>query len=132
MTLFELIQAIASGRGWKVTGAQAPFEFEVPLEGGKRKQVVRVTKFDATGESMARFTTTVGKTDALGGRPLRVALEINARIPHGCLGIDGEYLVMTDTRPLRTTTPETSAHSIDYLARQADVYEKQIFGTDVH
>ena len=132
MKLNELVQALASGRGWKVAEASSAFDLEIPQDGGKRQQVVRISEFDDAGESMVRFTTRVGKADALDGGRLRSALELNVRLPHGCLGIDGGNLVMTDTRPLKTTTPETSGDAIEFLARQADIYEKQIFGTDVH
>ena len=132
MKLHELVQAIADGRGWKITKVQAAFDLEVPQDGGKRSQVVSVTEFDDSGASMARFTTKVGKADALDGNRQRSALELNFRLPHGCLAIDGTHLVMTDTRPLKTTTPQTSGDSIEFLARQADLYEKQIFGTDEH
>ncbi len=49
-----------------------------------------------------------------------------------CLAVDGGHLVMTDTRPLKTTTPQTSGDAIEFIARQADQYEKMIFQTDVH
>jgi hypothetical protein len=38
---------------------------------------------------------------------------------------------MTDTRPLGTTTPQSSGEAIAVLAAQADRYERMIFGTDV-
>jgi hypothetical protein len=39
---------------------------------------------------------------------------------------------MTETRPLRTTTPETAGDALAFLARQADQYEELIFRTDSH
>jgi hypothetical protein len=40
--------------------------------------------------------------------------------------------VMTETRPLQTSTPETAGDALEFLARQADQYEKLIYKTDVH
>jgi hypothetical protein len=81
---------------------------------------------------MLRFTTQIGPVDRLESTRLRSALELNFRLPHGCLAVDGAHLVMTNTRPLKTTTPETSGAVIEFIARQADQYEKLIFQTDVH
>jgi len=39
---------------------------------------------------------------------------------------------MTETRPLKTSTPETTGDALEFLARQADQYEKLIYKTDVH
>jgi hypothetical protein len=41
-------------------------------------------------------------------------------------------VVITETRPLKTTTPETSAALVKFIARQADLYEKVLFKRDQH
>jgi hypothetical protein len=81
---------------------------------------------------MVRFTTRIGNVLKLDGGRLRAALEVNFRLPYGCLAADGDQLVLTETRPLRTTTAESSGEAVEFIARQADAYEKFIFGTDVH
>jgi hypothetical protein len=63
---------------------------------------------------------------------MKSALELNARLPHGTFAIADGFLVMTDTRPLGTTTPASSAEAIAYLAAQADRYEGALSGGDAH
>jgi hypothetical protein len=130
MKLNELAALIGQQRSWKVqeeTGAEI---LEVALPEG-RHQAVRLTGFEADGVPMARFTTRIGKAGALDAGRMRSALELNSKLSHGCLAISDGFLVMTDTRPLGTTTPQTSAEAIAFLAAQADRYERMIFGTDV-
>lgn len=131
MTLRELVDTIARERGWKTDGEPGPFSFTVP-QGPGRHQVVTLTEFKDDSEAMVRFTTRIGRVGRLEDPRLRAALELNYRLPHGCLAVEGEHLLMTDTRPLRTTTPKSSGDAIHSIARQADVYEKSIFGTDIH
>lgn len=131
MTLRELVEGIARHRGWKSNEERGGASLSVP-QGRERSQVVMVSEFQDDGVTMVRFTTRIGKVGTLEGPRLRAALELNLRLPHGCLAVDGDHLVMTETRPLRTTTPETSGDAIHFIARQADTYEKLIFGTDVH
>lgn len=131
MTLNEFIQAVSKLKGWKSTTQNGSAGFDVP-QPGNRKQFVSVVEFQHDGQPLLRFTTQIGPAERLDARRLRSALELNVRLPHGCLAVDGGHLVMTDTRPLRTTTPETSGNAIEFIARQADQYEKLIFQTDVH
>ncbi len=39
---------------------------------------------------------------------------------------------MTTTRFLEIATAETTASAVEFIARQADQYEKLIYKTDVH
>lgn len=131
MTLGDLINAIVRHQGWKADKDGSLFSLAVPQDGG-RHQVVSVSEFADEGEPMVRYTTRIGKAARLEGSRLRAALELNSRLPHGCLAVESDHLVLTETRPLGTTTPETSGNAIRYIARQADSYEKLIFGTDIH
>lgn len=131
MTLRELTGAIVKDRGWasKPDGARVILTILLP---GDRMQDVAVSDFKDGEDPYVRFTSVIGKADGLDARRMRSALELNARLPHGCLAVQDGELVMTDTRPLRTTTPATSAHAAEYLAAQADTYERLIYGTDTH
>ena len=131
MTLRELTAAIAKERGWasKPDGARVVFVILLP---GDRMQDVALSDFKEGDDPYVRFTSVIGKADALDALRMRSALELNARLPHGCLAVQDGELVMTDTRPLRTTTAKTSAQAAEYLAGLADKYEKLIFGTDTH
>jgi hypothetical protein len=131
MTLRELVDAVARTEGWKAVEDGGRWSLSVALGQG-RSQTVALAEFKDNEEPMVRFTTRIGKAAGLGEARTRAALELNLRLPHGCLALDGDHLVMTATRPLRTTTPATSGDAIRFIARQADSYEKLIFGTDQH
>jgi hypothetical protein len=131
MTLAELASAIIAREKWTMNVAHDTYKITLRLPSG-RTQVVRLTSFDHEGNSMVRFTSEIGPDSKLDPSRRRAALELNARFPTGCLAIDSDALVVTDTRPLATTTPESSAVAIRYIAGQADTYERFIFRTDTH
>lgn len=129
--LAELVAAIAAIEKWTHAGRGAAFELTVPQAKG-RSQSVRVETFEHEGEPLVRFTTTVGARAELSPSRYEKALELNQHLPYGRLALDGGNLVITDTRPLRTTTPETSGRVIRFIAHQADLYERVIYRQDVH
>lgn len=131
MDLRELVGRIARDRGWGVREDDGALQLEVPLDRG-RSQRVSVSGFQDGGGDRVRFTTRIGSVAGLGEGRFRGALEINMRIPHGCLAVDGEYMVLTETCPLDAATPGISGEAVVFLAQQADAYERFIFGTDTH
>jgi hypothetical protein len=131
MTLRELTSAIAKERGWASKPDGARVVLTILLPDGRFQDVV-VSDFKDGEDPVVRFTSAIGKADVLDAHRLRSALELNSRLATGCLAIEAGELVMTDTRPLRTTTSKSSAHAAEYLAAQADKYERLIYGTDSH
>ena len=131
MTLNELVSSVSTLKGWKTVTEGGAAGLAVPQRDG-RMQTVALTQFNAEGAAMVRFVTRIGPADRLDAARLRSALQLNLRLPYGCLAVDGDVLVMTETRPLRTTTPETAGDALAFLARQADQYEELIFRTDSH
>jgi len=131
MTLKELIDSVSRLKTWRIISEHGEPGFDVP-QPGSRKQFVSVAEFKDESQPMVRFTTRIGPADRLEPTRLRSALELNLRLPHGCLAIDGGHLVMTTTRFLKIATAETTASAVEFIARQADQYEKLIYQTDVH
>ena len=131
MTLKELVESVSKLRGWKTLSDQGVLSLSIP-QTGNRKQIIAVAEFKDEGQAMLRFTTRIGGADRLEPDRQRAALQLNLRLPHGCLALDGDQLVMTATRPLKTSTPETTGDALEFIARQADTYEKLIYKTDVH
>lgn len=131
MTLNDLVESVSKLKGWKTVSGAGPIALSIPQSAGRR-QVVSLSEFKDDGQAMVRFTTRIGSAENLEPRRLRSALELNIRLPHGCLAVEAGDLVLTETRPLKTTTAETSGDAIEFLARQADQYENLIFKTDVH
>ena len=131
MTLNELVDAVSKLKGWKTVSDQGVLHLAIP-QSGTRRQLVAISQFKDENQEMLRFTTRIGKTDQLNDARLRSALKLDLRMPHGCLAVDGTELVMTETRPLRTSTPELTGDALEFIARQADQYEQLIYKTDVH
>jgi hypothetical protein len=131
MTLKELVESVSRLRGWKTVSDSGVLSLSIP-QAGNRKQVIAVSEFKDEGQAMLRFTTRIGGADRIEPDRLRHALQLNLRLPHGCLALDGDQLVMTATRPLKTSTPETTGDALEFMARQADTYEKLIYKTDVN
>lgn len=128
MTLNDLAKA-AAARGWKTVPGK-PLIVELPLDGG-RHQAVRVEEFRDGSALLLRMTSAIGSADTLDPRRLRSALELNARMPQGCLAISEGQLAMTDTRPAGESD-ESLLTVLAFIARQSDSYEKLIYGTDTH
>ena len=131
MTLRELVEKMCAKESWASSPSNDGWEIVIPQPKG-RKQSVFATSFKDGAESMVRYTSVIGNADSVDDRRSRTALELNSRLPHGCLAIGDGHLVVTETRPLKTTTPETSAAAVKYLAKQADTYERLIYSGDTH
>jgi hypothetical protein len=131
MTLRQLVDAIARREGGTVEPDGTGWTLSIPQD-HNRRQGVTLTEFADDGEPMVRFTTRIGKAGELAAPRFKAALEVNLRLPHGCLALDGDQLVLTATRSLRDSTAETAGDAVRFLARQADAYERLIFKSDVH
>lgn len=129
MNLRDLVARLSRERGWAVREEDGKPGLEVALPGG-RTQVVWVSEVRDSGAPGFRFTTRIGKISGLGESRFRAALEVNMRLPEGCLAVDGDCMVLTGTR--REEAAAGSAETVGFLARQADAYERLIFGTDTH
>ena len=129
MTVRDLAKAIAAREKWKLAEKDGAFVLSVDLPTG-RKQNVTLSEFDHEDAPMVRFLSRVGGAAKLDAARLRTALELNGRFPTGCLAIESNALVMTDTRPLATTTAASSSAAVRFLAAQADTYERFIYKTD--
>lgn len=131
MTLEDLVAKMCKAESWGLAAAGEGWAIDIPQPKG-RKQKVYAASFKEGADSMVRYTSMIGDAGTVDDRRSRMALELNAKMPHGCLAIEGGHLVVTETRPLKTTTPESSAVAVKYLAKQADTYERLIYSADQH
>jgi hypothetical protein len=131
MTLEDLVAKMCKAEKWTPERAGTGWQIEIPQPKG-RKQSVFAAEFKDGSDPMVRYTSMIGESEKVDDRRARMALELNAKMPHGCLAIEGGHLIVTATRPLNTTTPETSAVAVRYLAKQADTYERLIYSADSH
>ena len=129
LSLKDLIEIICKKESWPCEPAGDGWVVEIP-QPEKRKQRVFATTFVDGTNAMVRFTSRIGDAGKIDGGRALAALELNFKMPHGSMATDRGLLVLTDTRPLRTTTPESSTQVIRYIAKQADTYERMIFGSD--
>src|SRR5262245_10730638 len=130
-TLQDLVAKMCVTEHWTSEPAGQGWGIEIPQPKG-RKQKVFAAQFSDGGDPMVRYTSMIGDSEKVDDKRARMALELNAKLPHGCLAIEGGHLIVTETRPLKTTTPESSAAAVKYLARQADTYERLIYASDEH
>ncbi|HEX5054182.1 MAG TPA: YbjN domain-containing protein [Planctomycetota bacterium] len=101
----------------------------VPLPAGREQRVHCAVAIEGDDEVM-RIHTVLGSVQALNETRMRAALAMNFRLRHGAFAIDGGRLVMVDTFLLRDADEDEVRLSIEYIAAQADSYEKAIYGTD--
>jgi serine/threonine-protein kinase len=110
------------------------FEINVPLNGGRSQCVyVEAKKGAAIASQVIEIYSLCGPVDE---NYFRRALELNAKIPHGSIaiqGVQGEpYFVMSDTYPRATCDPEELRQSIVTIAKHADEVEQRLTGGDTH
>src|SRR5688572_11285521 len=129
MTLNDLVAQICKAQSWTYEAAGDGWVMEIP-QPEKRKQRVFASTFVEGTDAMVRFTSKVGDSGKVDGDRAKKALELNFKMAHGCMAIDRGTLVFTDTRPLRTTTTDSSGLVVRYIAKQADTFERLLFGED--
>jgi hypothetical protein len=100
--------------------------------GDGRHQLVSLEHFEFEREELVRLSSRIGEAHGIGLEQLQLALETNARLAHGALAIIDRHLCMTDTLIVASADSAHIAAAVEYLARQADEYERTVFGTDEH
>jgi hypothetical protein len=103
----------------------------IPLA-ASRSQLVAMEQFEYEGHERVRLWTRIGPAADLGGVRLEAALRVNARLPHGALGLLDESLILCDTLSLDQAGADELEAALRFLAETADEYEKTIFDTDVN
>ena len=81
---------------------------------------------------MVKLHTVIGSTARIRPERLIFALELNFRLPHGCLAVNKENLVMVDTLILEEVDSVELESAVDFLAKTGDKYEAALFARDEH
>jgi hypothetical protein len=123
----ELCRQVCNAHNWELlpTGV-------VVRWGDGRHQLVGLEIFEFEREELVRLSTTIGEMEQLSRDQLTVALKTNAKLAHGALAIKNDQLCMIDTLLISDTGAGELGAAIEYLAREADEYERAIYGTDDH
>ena len=121
----ETCEALCEKRGWSL----AAHQIDVPTK-GSRKQVVYFNFFNYETREMVKLHTVIGSTARIRPERLIFALELNFGLPHGCLAVRNDTLVMVETLILAEVDPLELESAVSYLARTGDHYEATLFGSD--
>ena len=95
-----------------------------------RSQLVAMEQFEYAGRERVRLWTRIGPKEDLGHVRMETALEVNAQLPHGALGLREGFLVLSHTLALDEVGSDELETALRFLAETADEYEKSIFDTD--
>lgn len=120
-----LCRDLAEQRGWRCDG----HDISVSIEQG-RKQNIHFDFFTHDGQEMVRLHTVIGSTRRIRPDRLTFALELNFGLPHGCLAVRNDMLVMVETLILAEADPLELESAVSYLAKTGDHYEATLFGLD--
>lgn len=130
MDLRSFLDLLCERAGWPRTELpDGTIALTVVLAEG-RKQEVFVSAYEEEGLSLARLVTHIGPRSRLSGEKTIQALRMNCELRFGAFGIAEDHLVMTDSVLLSAANVEELEASLRYLAREADLAEKFLFGTD--
>ena len=130
-TIDDLVARMCKLEHWASSQTGPGWAIEIPQPKGRSQTVYASIVMDGS-DALVRYISMIGDSDQIDDRRAKMALELNSKMPHGCLAIHNGQLVVTETRPLHTTTPESSGTAVKYIALQADTYERLIYGSDKH
>ena len=95
-----------------------------------RTQLVAMEHFEYLERERVRLWTRIGPGSDIGHVQMEAVLRVNARLPHGALGLRDESLVLCHTLAVDEVGADEIEAAIRFLAETADEYERTIFGTD--
>ena len=123
----EMCEQVCEKRGWTRTAHQ----IDVPTS-GDRHQTVYLSFFEFEERAMVRLHTVIGSTARIRPERLIFALELNFSLPHGCLAVQKDNLVIVQTLVLGEADSIELESSVDFLAKTGDQYEASLFAQDEH
>jgi len=130
MTIQELAALIRKERDtWSFEETDLYVVVTMRLDDG-RQHKVKLTQFRHDNVAYVRFTAGIGSAEQMEIARASSALALNAHLAFGAVAIQSNELVLTETQPLGTITPQLAVLITSYLAQQADRYEAAMFHTD--
>jgi hypothetical protein len=130
MTIHELAALIRKERDtWAFGEDDSQVVVTLHLE-SSRQHKVRLTHFRHENAEYVRFQASIGPAGSMEIARASSALALNSHLAFGAVAIHNNELVLTETQPLGTVTPQLATVIISYLAHQADRYEAVMFHTD--
>ncbi len=130
MDLRSFLDHLCQRAGWPRTELPDGSTAIMVVLADGRKQDVFVSRYEEEGLPLARILTHIGPLSRLSGEKTIQALRMNGELRFGAFAIVADHLVMTDSVLIAAAEVEELEQSLRYLARQADLAEKFLFGTD--
>lgn len=130
MTIQELAALVQKERdSWSFSETDLYVIVTLPLESGRHHKV-KLTHFRHDNVAYVRFTAAIGTAGNVEIARASSALALNYHLAFGAVATHNNDLVLTETQPLGTVTPQLATAIISYLAHQADRYEEIMFHAD--
>lgn len=132
MSLSDVIQAVCKEKGHEAMEGDGGTIVRV-MTGPNRYQNVTVKLVTIKGAEFVKLVTGIGPVSGMNAERLRSALSVNYHLPYGHIAIDeNENMVLCEVIPSGSLNSGTLSSTLEYIAKNADTYEKMIFGTDVY
>jgi serine/threonine-protein kinase len=133
-SLDSLLREALAGIQASIRQSDDGYAVVIDLERGRTQEVhVEASSAPNTGERLIRLFSVCGPTNE---QYFRLALEFNARLPHGTIAIERfeghPHFVMVRTFLRATCEPDDIRHSVLDIANHADEIERRLTGGDRH
>lgn len=124
----DLFESVCKTKSWEIR-EDGGVRLQLP---DGRGQTVFSEVVEVDDEQVLRVWTVIGEAMILDRNRLTGALGLNWRLVYGAMAIKDEYLVMVDTFLLREADEDELIHSIEYMAAEADRYERLLYRAEEH
>ncbi len=132
-SLKDLLQEAFAGMQVRIEGDGDHFTVRVSRADRSQGVHVELRNDDEVSEPVVRIFSPCAPVDE---NYFEKALQLNARIPYGGIGIDAvdgqPYFVMADAFPRATCDPDEVRHSVLSIAEHSDEVERFLTGGDQH
>lgn len=133
MSLEALLAELADRFGW--TGRReesGTIVLQIPCEGNRQQKVYITEDRSLDGQPVAKYWTVVGEyMDATNSDALRICLQANCGFLFGAYVLDeNNTLMIMDSQLVKEADADEVAAAIRYISSKADLYEKELFGSD--
>lgn len=132
MSLSDVIQAVCKEKGYESMDGDGGTIVRV-MTAPNRFQNVTVQLVTIKGSEFVKLVTGIGPVSGMNAERLRSALAVNFHLPYGHIAIDeNDNMVLCDVIAPGNVSKASLGSTLEYIAKNADTYEKMIFGTDVY
>lgn len=126
-TFENMLMQVTQPRGWQTTRTpQGQIAIVVPVEAGRTQTVYVTYGRDSEQSTLAFFWSVCAEINVI--RDPMAILRANYNLSYGAYVIKDQHLVIQDGLYLGGIDPNTIAKTVWHIAKNADGYEKAIYG----